>query len=627
MEPHPHMPNPPLTRNSVRVQCIILAAFLALLGALMGLMILIDQQRTRTNEATRLATQAMLVSNNLQQNMHSANHILEETLALYDIASDEQQLERMHTLANAMPIIRAIGILDSNGIQKLTTRPALDKIDFSDRPYFISTKADPQRQRLYISTPYMGITGKVSITLSKAILDEDNRYQGAVFAVLEADYIEMLMRSTLYTTDMWATLLHVESGEAVRVEAGAEGIGKEDLSRGALEGALPRLTRTSGPTYIHDEDGDDTHLVTATTISGYAGNAERPLVVVTGRNYEEAMEAWRRRAYMQLGLFLLFAVAAVGGLLFYQRRRRQYDARRASDQLRVQAREQDYRIIVERTADCVVKLDPQGNCSYANPAFCRLFSLSLRQAQGLSFLEHIEAEDQPNAINNLEAALRHSSEQRFEARCSTPAGPRHMEWTLCSVLSDEGRRASVIGVGRDVSAHIAMRDELRSLAHHDSLTGLTNRGRFQELAATEIGRSHRYGLTLALLLIDLDHFKRVNDTLGHHAGDVALQTCARVLQSECRESDVAARVGGEEFAVLLPNTPIEEALQVAERLRAAIAAQAVVLQDGSRFNLTASLGVAGLHSDESLEALMQRADRALYGAKQSGRDRVEVSDA
>lgn len=122
-------------------------------------------------------------------------------------------------------------------------------------------------------------------------------------------------------------------------------------------------------------------------------------------------------------------------------------------------------------------------------------------------------------------------------------------------------------------------------------------------------------------MIDLDFFKDVNDTWGHHAGDLALKNCARLIQKSCRGSDIAGRLGGEEFAVLVSGT-LDDGASVAERLRHAIASENIRLSDGRHFKLTASIGVAQLQAHENLEQLMQRADAALYAAKQKGRDSV-----
>jgi diguanylate cyclase (GGDEF)-like protein len=159
----------------------------------------------------------------------------------------------------------------------------------------------------------------------------------------------------------------------------------------------------------------------------------------------------------------------------------------------------------------------------------------------------------------------------------------------------------------------------------DALTQLPNRWALQDALKRMLAQAKRSRRPLALVLLDIDHFKRLNDTHGHDAGDRALVAVGEALGSALRESDLAARTGGEEFAVLLPDTPLPGALAVAEQLRGAIAAVELAFDDTA---LTASFGVAvlGIHANEA-DALVQVADRALYAAKRAGRDRVEVAEA
>lgn len=166
----------------------------------------------------------------------------------------------------------------------------------------------------------------------------------------------------------------------------------------------------------------------------------------------------------------------------------------------------------------------------------------------------------------------------------------------------------------------AQRATLTELAGTDPLTGLYNRRAF-------LGHL-RSALTVpsALLMLDLDHFKTINDTYGHPAGDAALVAFSRLLRTRLRPQDISARLGGEEFAVLLPDTGAEAAWQIAERLRTAIAAQTIAY-GGATFGITASIGVAGYPAEDPADAatpdaLLRMADRALYAAKHAGRDRV-----
>lgn len=165
----------------------------------------------------------------------------------------------------------------------------------------------------------------------------------------------------------------------------------------------------------------------------------------------------------------------------------------------------------------------------------------------------------------------------------------------------------------------------QSRATTDALTGLPNRWALQDALKRMLAQASRSHRPLALVLMDVDHFKRLNDAYGHDAGDRALVAVGEALRGALRQSDLAARSGGEEFSVLLPDTPLEGALAVAEQLRQAVADAELEIEGAT---LTASFGVAvlGLHASTA-ETLVQVADRALYAAKRAGRDRVEVAEA
>ena len=163
-------------------------------------------------------------------------------------------------------------------------------------------------------------------------------------------------------------------------------------------------------------------------------------------------------------------------------------------------------------------------------------------------------------------------------------------------------------------------------ARIDALTGVANRRAFDEIAEHEVQRALRYGMPVSLVMIDLDHFKTINDSYGHQTGDAVLVSFARTVTQAVREVDVVGRWGGEEFLVLLPGTAAAEAMRAAERMRAALAECHLHLQ-GRRIHFTASFGVAEFNPAElSLYSLLDRLDGALYRAKAAGRNRVELAD-
>jgi diguanylate cyclase (GGDEF)-like protein/PAS domain S-box-containing protein len=177
---------------------------------------------------------------------------------------------------------------------------------------------------------------------------------------------------------------------------------------------------------------------------------------------------------------------------------------------------------------------------------------------------------------------------------------------------------------RDVSHRKVLEARLEQLATRDHLTGLLNRRAFDDLAMREIGRSLRHQRQLSLALIDLDFFKRINDTHGHAMGDEVLRQFARSCESGIRETDLLARYGGEEFVLLMPDTGTVEALKLLERIRTSISFN-LTADDQSPISLTFSAGLSDCVAGTDLHGLLRRADRALYQAKAEGRNRIQLA--
>lgn len=173
----------------------------------------------------------------------------------------------------------------------------------------------------------------------------------------------------------------------------------------------------------------------------------------------------------------------------------------------------------------------------------------------------------------------------------------------------------------------ATQDRLLELASHDAMTGLLNRQAIHEHAHAELSRGARTGTSVSLALLDIDHFKAVNDQHGHLTGDVALCSVAETLKQNKRPYDWVGRWGGEEFLVVLPDTSLAAAGVVAERLRAAVSKRTIALPDGEELSVTASLGVVSVRptTETDLIDLLREADTALYAAKRLGRNRVELA--
>jgi len=240
---------------------------------------------------------------------------------------------------------------------------------------------------------------------------------------------------------------------------------------------------------------------------------------------------------------------------------------------------------------------------------------SMVETLGLGFVAAAAAADA--------RALTGNGRVQFESRLPLGDGQDHHVVVSTIAWHSRGERPEgMIGVMLDITERKRMEAELRRLATTDALTGIFNRRHFLAMATVEAERARRHHRPLAGLMLDIDHFKRINDGFGHPVGDQAITAMAAACAGAIRTIDTLGRLGGEEFAILLPDTEPAAALEVAERIRLAVAA-IVIATDKGPVRFTTSIGIARINeADASVEALLSRADAALYAAKNGGRNRV-----
>lgn len=241
----------------------------------------------------------------------------------------------------------------------------------------------------------------------------------------------------------------------------------------------------------------------------------------------------------------------------------------------------------------------------------------------------------PNVAFFAGAPLRDPDGKRFGTLCVIDNTPRAMTESQLSVLrSFAGQLSGEIclrSAGRYALRDLIEVEEdkcaLYDLAMTDPLTRALNRRAFFNFTEREVRRAHRHKLPLSTLMIDIDHFKKVNDVHGHAAGDEVLKTMVAEVTGAIRDEDLVGRLGGEEFAIVLPETPAQSAKILADRLRNVVKSQKFY-GDGGAFSISISVGITELVSNDlEIDGALERADKALYEAKRNGRDRVEIADA
>ncbi|MDX1812657.1 MAG: diguanylate cyclase [Gammaproteobacteria bacterium] len=240
------------------------------------------------------------------------------------------------------------------------------------------------------------------------------------------------------------------------------------------------------------------------------------------------------------------------------------------------------------------------------------------------FLEQIRSTIKANQLHTVEYALGGHDVEGLDVE-SGPAGVLWFEGRIQPLNSLYDNERAVVWVARNITERYTLETKLRHLSELDALTGAYNRRRFLFDLKERFAELKRYNSPTALLMIDIDHFKQVNDQFGHLNGDIILNKVAQICMHELREIDHFARFGGEEFAAILPHTHMDEAKQIAERLRKSIDRK-IELSDLQSTTITASIGVSEMfESDTREDDVIRRADEALYRAKRQGRNRV-ISD-
>lgn len=293
----------------------------------------------------------------------------------------------------------------------------------------------------------------------------------------------------------------------------------------------------------------------------------------------------------------------------------------------LRASEEKLRALAEAAYEAIIMIDSNGSVNFWNSAAEQLFGYTEREAFGkdvhvLTTPEELREQAMNGmygfaftgdgkvigAITEVEALRKDGS--RFPAERSVASFRLGDKWYAVATI-------------RDISERKLAEQQLKEMATTDPLTELFNRRRFMELAEQEFAKAKRYHRPLSMLMMDLDLFKNVNDTYGHDVGDVVLQSIALTASEQLRDTDVIGRIGGEEFAVILPETDMDHAVEVAERIRRSIENNPPVTPAGS-LKITVSIGISSFeHAMEDLKTMLKESDTALYNAKNAGRNRIE----
>lgn len=282
-----------------------------------------------------------------------------------------------------------------------------------------------------------------------------------------------------------------------------------------------------------------------------------------------------------------------------------------------------FRAIADHSHAVIGAKDLEGRYLFVNNEYSRLFHQACSEFIGRTDAELFPA-DIAREFRKADLKVQKRRQPlQIEEVAPVDGQLRHFLSVKFPILDQHGELYAIGLVATDITSLRQLNNELKLLADTDSLTGLHNRRKFFEVGQHEVERARRYHFALSLVMFDLDHFKNINDRHGHAVGDRVLCEFARLLAGKLRSNDSLGRLGGEEFAVLMPHTSVTEAVHWVERLQQRLRHWHLALEDGSEVRLSVSAGISCLSAERfEFEQILSRADGLLYEAKAAGRDCV-----
>ena len=476
--------------------------------------------------------------------------------------------------------------------------------NLGDRKYFLELK-NRNTDNPVVSEAVKGrVSQKYGIQVARRLPLEDGSFGGMIVANLGIEeYFDLFYSSLSFVKSGTITLLYEDNTI----------ISRFPWANGAVGSRLPEISASEimvkGDSEIVYEktsaiDGR-TRLFARRRLPHY------PVFAIVGLD-NLALTQWREKAIGYIAAALVVAVLAGIAIRMYGKTLQQAEV------LKLRS------VALDQAAEAFIITDDRGVIEYVNPAFTTLTGYTAADACGNTPRLLNSGHHPPEFYAEIWQCLTSGRIWRGEIINRRKDGSLFIESAAISpVTSEDGKSVRYVAVKHDVTVQKRLEDDLRALATTDPLTGIANRRTLMDKGHREIQRALRHDLTLSILLIDIDHFKLVNDRWGHAAGDRALQVFAGICSAIIRDNDTVGRMGGEEFAVILPDTDLPQAVLTAERLLSAVREANIAIDGGSSVRITASIGVATIGAgDTSLEQLLARSDAALYHAKAAGRDRV-----
>lgn len=593
---------------ATRSHWVIHSVWLAVLAGIVGVNVALDYFQIQAADMRLLVSENNIAANVVKSEIASVTALLNavEELVTEPEAPGPQEpspqhirpidkphvAEHLYALARSNPHVASIRMADSSGL--IAASGSMDETSYGA-----------------IFTRTSEVEGREPLTVSLELVSSFWQQRMVAFNAGNAQ-----------------TAVYTSTGRGL-MPFGRMTVGEERALMGAIRGMdTDAVSLNTGSMQLGAES---LHLVLRQVAAPFV--AEGPLVVATAMPDTEAMIRWRGNMYVQILAWFAVAFLSTGVLLVEARSRERFEMSAEKMHESVQQRDKFISVLMEHAPIMVSYWDAQRKCRYANRMYRDWFGKSEEQIVGID-VQTLLSREQYDKCEALITATLMGEPQYFEQQRTKADGS--VGYVLSRYIPDSDGLgvkgffviASDITELKLTQLQLEKRiEDLYVMATTDALTGIDNRRNLLEKVQLEIDRALRYGLTVAFLMMDIDHFKVVNDTYGHDAGDRVLQRVGALLHETVRAPDHVGRLGGEEFGILLTNVTPQLGAEIAEQMRRKVAALVVTYGD-AEISFTVSIGVAGLlvDAENPLLDLIKRADTAMYDAKKGGRNCVRVAE-
>lgn len=575
------------------------------------------------NALAKARHEAENLAHSMRQHAEDTYEIAEQAVAMvaYELGvtgTDTAGLDAaeafMLHLMKGSPRLAELTIYDASGRWLASTTAGGPEVEDRSADGFFARHRNSDALAAAFGAPVPNATGDALLTtVSRRLEDQAGSFAGIVVATIDSRYFNAV-HGKVDVGAQGAITLYDRAGRTLTGEPFASPVADAGVS---LFGPKPGSANNGAYEFVPASDG-------VTRIAGYDSSSRYPVTAVVAVSRDEALADWWHGALLRgLGtLAFTLAVAVLGLRLAEQIRRRQ-----RSEAVLAQ-KEGEFRLLAESASDLVERFAADGTRTYISPALERLTGYTPEELIGKNAFDIIHEDDRPHVEVAAQRLRQGTTEQETVAFRRMHRDGREI-WleTSLRVAAEPSGQFSVVGVTRDITDRKQLEMRLEGMAMRDGLTELANRRAFDASLAREVGRSRRSGTPLSLLMIDADRFKRFNDDNGHLAGDACLKSIAAIVALAARRpADVAARFGGEELALLLPETDLAAARVLAMDLCRQVEALTIPHPRNLPWKVaTVSIGVATIDPrDEDVVHdgtwLISTADLALYDAKSQGRN-------